>query len=366
VYAWLLDWYRRAWKQTRVYKETDISGKTKVTVVIPARNEEENIGALLSCLKIQTYPASLFEIMVVDDFSTDKTTEIVKQSALPNLHLLQLADYINEKETNSFKKQGIALAISKSSGELIVTTDADCLMQPDWLSNLVSFYEKTNAVFIAAPVRMPPVNKSLAEVFQALDFAMLQGITAGSVHKRFHTLCNGANLAYGKKVFEEVNGFAGIDNIASGDDMLLMHKIFEKHPKRVHYLLSPAAVVTTSPVRTWAQFFSQRIRWASKGKHYRDNRIKYVLLLVYLLNLASLALMIIAIIKPALLLWVFLYLVAKTVAEAWLLWPVTRFYQLQKWMIWFPFLQPLHIFYTVVAGWLGLFGKYKWKGRETK
>ena len=130
---------------------------------------------------------------------------------------------------NSYKKKAIETGIAAASGELIVTTDADCIPPPDWLQTIVAFKEKTNAVFIAAPVVFN-CNSSIVQVFQAMDFMVLQGITGASVYKKMHSMCNGANLAYERKVFYEVNGFAGIDHIASGDDMLLMHKIAKKYP----------------------------------------------------------------------------------------------------------------------------------------
>ena len=88
-----------------------------------------------------------------------------------------------------------------------------------------------------------PGRKNALHVFQSLDFLSLQGITAASVFSRFHTMCNGANLAYEKKVFEEAGGFNGIDQVASGDDMLLMHKIYLLYPDKVMYCLSPDVIV---------------------------------------------------------------------------------------------------------------------------
>src|ERR1700741_4803978 len=111
-----------------------------------------------------------------------------------------------------------------------------------------------------------------------MDFLVLQGITGASVTKKIHSMCNGANLAYEKKIFYEVNGFAGIDHIASGDDMLLMHKIAKIYPGRIGYLKSTEAIVNTQPMATWPDFFNQRIRWASKATHYNDKRIFWVLL----------------------------------------------------------------------------------------
>ncbi len=113
----------------------------------------------------------------------------------------------------------------------------------------------------------------------------LQGITAASVNKGFHSMCNGANLAYKKSMFQQVKGFAGIDNIASGDDMLLMHKIYKQDAAGVKFLLSQQVIVQTEAMKDWKSFFNQRIRWASKADSYQDKRIFWVLALVYCLNL---------------------------------------------------------------------------------
>lgn len=179
-------------------------------------------------------------------------------------------------------------------------------------------------------------------------------------------MCNGANLAYEKKAFEAVNGFSGIDTIASGDDMLLMHKIATRYPDQVYYLKSKDAIVATEPMKTWKAFFNQRIRWASKAKNYDDKRITAVLLLVYLFNLSFLVLLVAGF-------WCYYYWlyfagiwIAKTIIE----WPfvsyVAGFFDKKPLMKYFFFFQPLHIFYTIFSGLLGQFGRYEWKGRKVK
>ncbi len=132
--------------------------------------------------------------------------------------------------------------------------------------------------------------RGLLTLFQSLDFITLQGITAASVYKRFHSMCNGANLAYEKSAFIEVNGFEGIDSIPTGDDMLLMHKIYMRYPEQVFYLKSKEAIVQTEPEYSWKSFFNQRIRWASKADRYQDRRIIAVLALVYAVNVCFLVL----------------------------------------------------------------------------
>jgi cellulose synthase/poly-beta-1,6-N-acetylglucosamine synthase-like glycosyltransferase len=213
-------------------------------------------------------------------------------------------------------------------------------------------------------------------MFQAVDFMTLQGITGASVHKKIHSMCNGANLAYTKKAFNEVGGFAGIDNIASGDDMLLMHKIYKQHPDKVMFLKSKDAIVQTVPVHSVKEFFNQRIRWASKADKYNDKRIFAVLLLVYLVNVLLLVLPVTAlflniqysIINYQLSIWGswLCMLLLKTMVELIFLYPVAKFFGKQRLLWLFPLMQPFHIIYTVIAGWLGKFGSYSWKERKVK
>jgi len=204
------------------------------------------------------------------------------------------------------------------------------------------------------------------QLFQFLDFLTLQGITAASVSSEFHAMCNGANLAYERKVFYEVNGFEGIDNIASGDDMLLMHKIWKKYPGAVSFLKSHDAIVLTQPMKTWSSFINQRIRWASKATYYKDWRIFSVLLLVYLFNLSFLLLFVAGFFNFDYWIWLAGLWAAKTLIEIPFVNSVARFFGKQNLIVWFFFFQPLHIIYTIISGLFGQFGKYEWKGRRVK
>jgi cellulose synthase/poly-beta-1,6-N-acetylglucosamine synthase-like glycosyltransferase len=376
----LILYYRRSWLNIQDYKPqtTNYKPQTRITVIIPARNEQENIAACLDSVCNQSYPTELFEVLVVDDYSTDNTASLVRSYESKNVTLISLKDFVQD-DLNSYKKKAIETAITRSTGELIVTTDADCFVKENWLPAIAAFYEQYQPQFIAAPVAINCSNKFI-ELFQALDFMTLQGITGASVHKNIHSMCNGANLAYTKKAFEAVGGFTGIDHVASGDDMLLMHKIYKLHPDKVMFIKSKEAIVQTEAVHTVKEFFNQRIRWASKAGTYDDKRIVAVLLLVYLVNVLLLALPVVSIfINPAfsiklypltfvftlLELWILL-LIIKTVTELTFLMPVSKFFGKRK-MLWvFPFMQPFHIVYTVIAGWLGKFGSYKWKERKVK
>ena len=375
-YSALLVYYRKSWGSIPDFKvEANSKLSTKISIIIPARNEEENIGYCLQSIIEQSYPAHLFEVLVVDDHSTDNTAAIIKSYASHNVKLISLKDYLSANEINSYKKKAIEISIQQSNGELIVTSDADCIFPKNWLTSIASFYESKRPAFIVMPVLIS-YGKKMIEVFQSLDFMTLQGITGASVHKKFHSMCNGANLAYTKEAFIAVNGFKGIDNIASGDDMLLMHKIYNQFPNNIEYLKSREVIVTTNPVSTIQEFFNQRIRWASKADQFDDKRIFIVLIIVYFLNVLMMVLPIVALISNRSIsimniqLSMFNFyaslLLIKTIFELFFLYPVAKFFNQTKLLWWFPIAQPFHIVYTVIAGWLGKFGKYTWKERSVK
>jgi cellulose synthase/poly-beta-1,6-N-acetylglucosamine synthase-like glycosyltransferase len=364
-YAFLIEYYRKGWRRLPVYtRPEDFKPYEKVTVIIPARDEEKNIGTCLQSLVNQDYPAELLQVIVVDDHSTDRTPDIVTGFNNDTILLVSLKDHV-DAAINSYKKKAIEVAMEKATGNWIITTDADCISGHGWISSMMAYRHETGASFIAAPVRLQPGN-GLLNIFQSLDFITLQGITGASVSRGFHSMCNGANLGYSKEAFYSVEGFRHIDHVASGDDMLLMHKIAKKYPGHIHYMKCQEAVVSAAPATSWRGFWQQRIRWASKADKYDDKRMFLVLLLVYMINFFILVLFVLCFFNPDLLLVVILLVFSKTVLEYPFVSMVAAFFQERRLMRFFPLLQPLHIGYTVIAGWLGKFGRYTWKGRQVR
>lgn len=369
LYSGLIWLYRFWFNRLKPFEPIPKALQTPVffSVIVPARNESEAIEACLNSILAQQYPVDSYEIIVVDDFSTDDTAAIVRSLSLkfPHLQLISLQDFYPDGNQLAYKKKAIELAISKSKGTWVVTTDADCIVPPLWLHHFSAMIAKENPVFIAAPV-MFTYNGKFSGIFQLLDFMSLQGITAAAVSAGSHTMCNGANLAYSKQAFEQVGGFRGIDHLASGDDMLLMYKMKREFGKRLSYLFSSKSIVLTAPMPGWKQFLHQRIRWASKASYYEDKGMLMVLWLVYLLNAILLVGLIASFFYPVLFPHVLLLIAIKTIAELGFLLPVAHFFQLKKWLLYFPLMQPFHIVYTVIAGWLGKFGSYQWKSRKVQ
>lgn len=366
IYILLVNTYLFWFKRLKIFQSEKVREATTFSIIIPARNEEQNIEACIRSILKNNYPDNLYEIIVADDFSTDNTPEIVHslQNVFPNISIISLKDIISGK-INSYKKKAIELAIAQSKYEWIVTTDADCIIPPNWLALFDAYIQSNDRVFVAAPV-MFTCNNSFLNIFQCLDFISLQGITAASVYAGAHSMCNGANLAYKKTAFYKVDGFKNADQIASGDDMLLMHKIKLQYPREIGYLFSRDAVVLTEPMPDWKSFINQRIRWASKATNFKDKKVFWVLLLVYFTNLFLFILFFACLFKPAIFLIWLILIFSKALLEMPYMYHAAKFFSLQRLMPWFILMQPFHILYTIVSGWLGRFGSYKWKGRNVK
>jgi len=363
LYAVLLMAYRFWYSKLSVFKPADnVAPTTKFSIVIPARNEAANIKACVESILAQDYPKEAFEIIVMDDFSEDDTAFIVEalHHQHSNVHLFKLADYFKPHELTAFKKKAIEKAVSHAKGDWIITTDADCIVPTKWLSLYNAYILKEQPVFVAAPV-MFIKTKGILNQFQILDFLALQGITAASVGAGKHSMSNGANLAFEKAAFIAVGGYQGVDHIASGDDMFLMHKMKETLVKPIGYLFHPDAIVLTDAMPTWKQFIMQRIRWSSKARYYDDRSIFWVLLLVYLFNLSFLLMCLLGNFKSLIIALAF-----KTFFELFFLDPVAQFFHKKEELRYFPLYQPIHIVYNIVAGLFGQIKTYTWKGRKVK
>ncbi|MES2108129.1 MAG: glycosyltransferase [Bacteroidota bacterium] len=335
---------------------------TKVTVMIAARNEEESIHLTINDILAQDYPKHLTEIIIVDDHSTDRTSEIIAGYADRGVKLLQLNE---DKPLNSYKKKAIAEAIKLSNGELMVATDADCRMGNKWLSSIVGYYEEEHPLMISSPVSYFE-EKTVFERMQALEFFSLIATGGAFIGNGHASTCNGANLAYRKDVFYEVGGFKGIDDLASGDDELLLQKVAAKHPGRIGFLKWYDAIVYTHAKHNFKSFMQQRRRWASKSVKYKDKKVVALVIGLWLFNVSVLANLLLGIydiyyLKVSALQYLFVFL-----AEIALLLPVTTFFK-RKLLMWvLPFSIPLYFVYFVYIGVLGNKGKYIWKGRMVK
>ncbi|MBO9672711.1 MAG: glycosyltransferase [Sphingobacteriaceae bacterium] len=362
IYGFLVLYFIRGWHRLIYFNPQKSDPKTRVSIIVAARNEEANINKTIDDLIAQHYPQALTEIIIIDDHSTDKTAEIVLSYAHRNVKLIKLNE---DRALNSYKKKAIQTAIGTCSGDLIITTDADCRMGPDWLVTIVGLYEEKNYKMISSPVAYFQ-EKSFFERLQALEFLYLIGLGASTIGNRKPSTCNGANLAYEKNTFYEVGGFQGIDDLASGDDELLLHKIAAKYPDKIGFLKNRDAIVYTHAKETLGDFIQQRKRWASKSTRYKNKAIIVLGVLIWIFNLSILSNFVTGLFIPGFLTLVFYQLLFKMVVETLFLWDVTGFAKRRSLLILMPVLNVLHIIYMVYIGIAGNSGKYNWKGRMVK
>ena len=368
AYALLMLVYLAGWLLQKSFSiPEDFAPATMVSIIIPARNEEANIGDCIRSILAQEYPSTLFEVIVVDDFSEDGTAAVVQAFSKEHLvKLVALSEVVTDRASvTAFKKTALEAGIAQSRGSLIITTDADCVAGPQWLHCMVAAYQSSQAKVIIAPVDFTS-NGSLVETFQSLDFRTMQGITGATHRLKLGHMANGANLAFTKEAYHAVNGYDGTKHVASGDDYLLLVKMAGRFPKGICYLKNKQAIMHTAPQPTWKALLNQRIRWASKSGKYKDDKLTAILLLVYLFNVSLIALLVAGAFNV--LYWkVLMGMMAMKIAlEILFLLPVSGFFNKRRTLLIFPFLQPLHILYIGLAGFLGFVGKYEWKGRSLK
>ncbi len=263
--------------KVKQYHKRELSPKTSFTIIVPFRNEAENLPNLLNSFSNLNYPKDLFEVVLVDDSSEEKFQV--------SSFRFQVSVIDNIRISNSPKKDAITTAMQHVRSNWVITTDADCMVPENWLLTYDNYIQDNKVSMLAGAVTYECKN-SFLDHFQQLDLMSLQGATIGSFGLNRGFMCNGANFAYTKSIFERLNGFEGNDKIASGDDVFLLQKAIEKILDEVHYLKAKEVIVSTKPTETWKSLFYQRVRWAAKTSSYKSSFGKLLGLIVFFGNLS--------------------------------------------------------------------------------
>lgn len=321
----------------------------KVSVLIAARNEENNIEKLLESLKNQSFPKELFEVIIVNDHSTDNTDEIINDFINKNKEL----DVKLLKAEKTGKKHAISQALHTAINELVIVTDADCVLNDLWIESIVGFYQEEKCKMILAPVLLSPA-ENLFEKMQVLEHLSLIGSTAGSASIGFPVMCNGANMAYERNAALEVEKFRKDFDIPSGDDMFLLEQFVKCYGRgNVKFLLSKSAVVKTKTCKTIKDFFRQRRRWVSKTKSYTSWKVIVTALIVLFFNLSIISLLVSAFFVPALWSMYILLTLLKFLIDFPLLKNITNFMNqgsLLKWVFPLEVIYPFYVVFTALSG----------------
>ena len=326
--------------------------KTSFSIIIPFRNESENLPILLDSLDKLNYPLELFEVILVDDESADKydlRSTIYDLKIIPNI-----------RKSNSPKKDAIETAIEIAKHHWIVTTDADCEVPDNWLQVFDAKIQETKAQMCVGSVGYTN-DKGFLHDFQNNDFLSLQGVTAGSFGIRKPFMCNGANFAYEKAFFKTLNGFEGNNNLASGDDVFLLQKALKSAPEKITYL-GNLNVVMTKSCDSWKALINQRVRWASKTSAYANWYPKILGIIVFLINLSGLFLLFLPIYDSELIKMTIYFWLLKFGMDFIFLKFSSAYFKLPFKNFLGSFL--LYPFFTVLVVVKAVFGKFEWKERK--
>jgi len=334
---------------------------TSFSVIIPFRNEVERLPKLLDSIHRLNYPSENIEFIFVDDESSDNSVQLITQYL--SGYDVRFSIIENVRTSNSPKKDAIQQAIQQATHEWIITTDADCILPKNWLQCYNAYIQKEDVIMIAGPVKYD-VENTFLETLQQVEFHTLQGVTIGSFGIKKPMMCNGANLAYTKTAFFAVHGFEDNNSIASGDDVFLFEKMYQLDTEKVHFLKSKAAIVTTTPEKTWKGFIEQRVRWASKSSHYRNSFTKLVGVLVALGNLTIVISFVFTIFQIFPLPFFLILFLTKVAADVLVHLKYNQFFikkkKLPRYII-SGFVYPFISIFIVI---LTLFSGYTWKDRQ--
>lgn len=338
------------------------SVQNSFSIVISARNEAGFISQCLKSITNQNYDANQFEIIVINDHSTDDTLDIIHRFKIQNsismhrdkISIIDLADF--DKIDN--KKQAITKGIELAKFDYIILTDADCIRGNNWLKTINQFINISEAKMVYAPVEFAA--KNVFEKLQALEFAGLVGVGAAAMELKFPNMCSAANLIFEKKVFFEVNGYEDNMHVISGDDEFLMHKIFKKYPNQVQFLHQKEAIVLTGANGTLNQLTEQRKRWVSKSTKYENRYITFILVMAYFYNISMVVNLFID--------WhlAFNQIIFKMIIEGIFLVTILKLFGKTKLTLLLPLAEIFHVLYVIIIGIWANFGTYNWKGRTHK
>ena len=362
IYALFIGFLAYGFTKIKFFEPTNVTPITRFSIVVPFRNEAENLPNLLHSFSRLDYPKDMFEVLFVNDSSDDLSVKIINEFQVSNFNFSVIE---NIRISSSPKKDAITSAIKLARNEWILTTDADCYVNENWLKVLDAYIQENNPEMIAGAVSFF-TGESFLHHFQQLDLMSLQGATIGSFGLEKPFMCNGANFAYTKNLFNKINGFEGNNKIASGDDVFLLQKALLDNyfgAIKVHYLKTESNIVLTKAEESWKSLINQRIRWASKAAAYKNNFGKVTALIVFTGNL-SITLSFFLTLFSLFSFWNWYLLFAiKIMIDFLILYQTGKFIKPQSVKfflisnLWYPF-------FCVFVAFSSFFGSYEWKGRK--
>ncbi len=355
--------------------EQDFINKTNTCIIICARNEENNIEACLNSIYLQNFDKELLEIILVNDASEDSTLSKATNSLSSQNFRFQIINNIQKEG----KKNSITKAINATEAELIITRDADTFTDDaNWLKTLVSFYEQTQSQFIIAPIEIDGSTASASSgqagspsvltQLQIFENNALAIVTGGFAFYKKAFLCNGANLAFTKNLFEKTNGYKSHEKIISGDDVLFLEEAKKINSQNISYLKTKIASVITYPQKTFTNLLQQKVRWASKFNANPNQTNALLGLIVFLTHFFTLFFLLKAAFTLYLPLFGLFFILSRFLIDFLLLFLASGYFKRPVQWLWFLPLSLLYSVYVLIITILSIIfpdfrqaGKPNWK-----
>jgi len=359
-YVYLIYRIYEGWSKTPEIK-LSTNNNIGISIIIAARNEGDSIEQCLQSILINDYPDDRYEVIVINDHSTDDTAVKVTNFNDSKIKL------ISQKEGIMGKKEAISLGISKAKFSVILCTDADCQVAKNWIKSHSELYQNSNLA-LSTGIVLPGIGNSILDRFQWIDFAAAMAITANGIFRKNYFLANGANLSYTKSTFEHTDGYEGNKHLSSGDDIFLINKAAEIFPNGITFLKSKDTIVVTKAESDWKTFLNQRKRWATKAMKSGTSEVVKIQSFVFIFSSTILVGLILSVaifhdIWP----FVLLALTIKMVTDYIFIHHLANYFN-QKSVMW-SFLPSFFMYFghIIISGYFALFpSAFDWKGRKTK
>lgn len=361
-YVYLIHHITLGWNETQNIKvrNEDVSDIT-ISVIIAARNEENYIQNCIESIINNNFPVENFEIVIVDDHSTDKTFEIISQSIHKNVRVFSLPENLHGK------KAAITFGVSVSRFPYILCTDADSVVSKEWLYLHSSKFKQDDTLLNTAVV-LPETDDTILSHFQFLDFVATMAITANGIFRNTYFLANGANISFKKAAFYAVKGYEGNEHLASGDDVFLINKIATSAIGKIGFIKSSDGVVTTKSESSWSSLIQQRKRWATKSLKMGDHQIAKIQAFIFIYCVIILLFIFVGLFYSGWILTAGLVaLLIKMATDYYLLNSLCRFFDKNRVMRSFLPCFFLYFIHILLSGMYALIpSDFDWKGREVR
>lgn len=339
-------------------QEVDLTAFPFISIIVSIRNERNNAEEFVKQIEKQTYPKQHFELIVIDDASTDFSFEAFDAI----LKKTEITFILKKQSSHKGKKTNISEAIKSAEGTIIVTTDADVIYRDkNWVQCIAFEFQKKETNMLIMPIDFCEEHHALA-IFQATENMALTAIAAGYVALQNPFLCNGANLAFTKKAFEKVNGYASHISISSGEDVFLLEDLKSLGAHFIRYANRAECIVKTKPMTIMSDFFQQRLRWAAKSTQ-NPNSLNALMGGVVLFANMILVVFVFALIRNNTdLYYLGIFAFIKLMFDFLLLFLASTFVGKKKYLAFLMPFECVYWIYAVVVALGALFFKPYWKG----